>query len=261
MKLLQGLRTVRLAVSVLLPLFCSNSEAQSPSFEVASIRVDRSGVNSSNWHDQKSRMTATNVSLRRLIAFAYQVHDFQVAGPDWLRSDRFDIQAEAPEWAEKDKRPIIMRNLLVERFNLVVHVASKQLPTYALTLAKQGPKLQSVDQGGASGVTSTRGSLILQRASMQEIVDSLSRIVDRPVIDKTGLAGGFNGGLHWTPVDQDADSAAAGSAPDNGPSLFTAIQEQFGLKLVPQKALIRMLVIDRVEKIPTENEGRDASAT
>jgi uncharacterized protein (TIGR03435 family) len=234
--------------------FCSQAQAQSPTFDVASIRVSNSGDSSSYWHDQRSRMMATNVSLQKLITFAYEVHDFQISGPGWLRSQRFDIQAEAAEWAEKGKRPIIMQNLLTERFNLAVHRTTKNLTVYALIDTSQGPNLSPVDAGGTSGVTSNRGHLTLKKASMKELVDSLSRIVDRPVIDKTGLTGAFNGELRWMPDNEQADSTQSSvTASDDGPSLFTAIKEQFGLKLIPQRASVEMLVIDRVEKLPTEN--------
>jgi len=199
-------------------------------------------------------MTVTNASLKKLIAFAYQVHDYQISGPDWLSSQRFDIQAEAPEWAKKEERPVILQNLLIDRFKLAVHHSTKSLPAYALAIAKGGPKLQAVDAHGTSGISSGRGNMTLQKASMQEIVDSLSRRLDRPVIDQTGLTGAFNGELHWTPDDDQADgNATAAAAADTGPSIFTALQEQFGLKLIPQKASVDFLIVDRVEKLPTAN--------
>lgn len=200
-------------------------------------------------------MTATNVSLRQLIVFAYQVHDFQIAGPDWLGSERFDIQAEGAEWANRPERPIILQNLLVERFKLALRHETKELPIFALVVAKNGLKLQSVDPNGTSGITSSRGSMTLEKASMKEIVDSLSQRVDRPVIDETGLTGAFNGALHWTPDDAQPSPGGTGdsAASDTGPSLFTAVQEQFGLKLIPQRGPVEVLVIDHVEKVPAEN--------
>lgn len=242
------------ALAALFLLSFSGLQAPSPAFDVASIWVDKSGVNSTHWHDQNSKMMATNVSLRKLIAFAYQLHDFQISGPDWLGSQRFDIQAEGPEWAKREQRPTIMQNLLVERFKLAVHRTTKELPAYSLIIAKNGPKLQQVAANGSSGVSSSRGRLTLQKASMKEIVDSISRQVDRPVIDNTGLSGAFNGELQWTPDDDTANAETGSSASsDAGPSIFTALQEQFGLKLVPQRGPVEVLVIDRVEKLPTEN--------
>ena len=245
-----GLRKISWLVS-----FAAMAWAQSPSFEVAAINLDKSGSGNSNWNDHTSRMTAINVSLRALIAFAYQVHDFQISGPDWLRSQRFDIQAEGAEWANRAERPTIMQNLLVERFKLALHRETKELPIYALVIAKNGLKLQSVDPHGESGVSSGRGYMTLKKASLKEIVDSLSRRVDRPVVDNTGLTGGFNGELHWTPDDEQSSPGGPGDSalPDTGPSLFTAIQEQFGLKLIPQKGPVEFLVVDHVEKVPTEN--------
>lgn len=231
------------------------ARTQSPSFEVAAINLDKSGSGSSHWNDHQSKMMATNISLRNLIVFAYQVHDFQISGPDWLRSQRFDIQAEGGAWANKTDRPVILQNLLVERFKLALHRETKELPIFVLVVAKEGPKLQSVTPTGSSGISSGRGNMRLEKASMKEIVDSLSMKVDRPVVDKTGLTGAFNGELHWAPDDVQSSPAgvsdSAGS--DTGPSLFTALQEQFGLKLIPQKSPVDILVIDHVEKIPTEN--------
>ena len=230
--------------------------AQSPAFEVAAIHPNKSDSHSSHWDDHRSRMTATNVSLQKLIAFAYQVHDFQISGPDWLRSQHFDIQAEGAEWVNKTQRPLIIQNFLIERFKLALHREAKELPIFALVTAKDGPKLQSVDPHGVSGISSGRGNMTLERASMKELVDSLSQRVNRPIIDKTGLTGAFNGELHWTPDEQQSSSAmiAGDSAIENvGPSLFTAIQDQLGLKLIPQRGQVELLVIDHVEKVPTEN--------
>jgi uncharacterized protein (TIGR03435 family) len=235
--------------------FAALACGQSQSFEVAAITLDKSGLNSSHWHDDRSRMTATNVSLRQLIVFAYQVHDFQISGPDWLRSQHFDIQAEGEHWANREERPAILQNLLVERFKLTSHRETKELPVFALVVAKDGPRLQSVKPNGNSGVSSGRGNMTLEKASMKEIVDSLSLKVDRPVIDKTGLTGAFNGELHWTPDDVQPSPPGAGDSalPDSGPSIFTALQEQFGLKLIARRGPVEVVVIDHVEKLPTEN--------
>lgn len=248
-----GLRKTSAILALLLSAVLAG--AQSPSFDVAAINLDKSGSGSSHWNDHYSKMTATNVSLRSLIGFAYQVHDFQISGPDWLRSQRFDIQAEGAEWANKAERPVMLQNLLLERFKLALHRETKELPIFALVVGKDGPKLQPVTANGRSGVSSSRGNMTLEKASMKEIVDSLSLKVDRPVVDKTGLSGAFNGELHWTPDDVQPAPAGGGDSAvsDTGPSLFTAIQEQFGLKLIPQKGPVEILVIDHAEKVPTEN--------
>lgn len=138
-------------------------------FEVAAIKPNKSGSNDSHWNDHSSKMTAANVTLRQLIAFAYGVHDFQISGPDWLRAEHYDIRAEGEAWASRDQRPLVLQNLLTDRFKLLIHRETKELPVYALVIAKDGVKLQRVNATGESCVSSSRGHMTLQKASMKDM--------------------------------------------------------------------------------------------
>jgi uncharacterized protein (TIGR03435 family) len=150
----------------------------------------------------------------------------------------------------------MLQNLLADRFRLVLHREQKTLPVYELVITNNGPKLHA-GKHGIGGVSSHRGYISGQNASMPELIDSLSRRVDRPVVDKTGLKGVYNFTLQWSPEDMHSMPSAqedGSEANDNsGPTIFTAIQEQLGLKLVPRKDQVEILVIDHVNKVPTEN--------
>ena len=148
----------------------------------------------------------------------------------------------------------MLQTLLVERFKLAFHHESKMLPAYALIVDKKGAKIQPVSSDGQSGTSSGRGRLAGTKVSMAEFADQLSRQVDRPVQDLTALPGVFNFKLEWTEDNRPVtpgDGAPAESA--LGPSIYVALQEQLGLKLEGRKLPIQILVIDHIERVPTEN--------
>ncbi len=151
----------------------------------------------------------------------------------------------------------MIRNVLADRFKFVFHREQRNLPIYALVAAKSGPKLLAVKDDGHSGSDSRRGHMTVH-GPMSTFAEALSRQIDRPIVDKTGLTGCFKGELDWTPDDNQAPasspSGSATAASENtGPSIFTAVQEQLGLKLIPQKGAVEILVVDHAERIPTEN--------
>ena len=243
------------------------------------------------------RFTATNVPLRDLIRFAYQLQNFQiVGGPDWLTSDRFDIVAKAE--GEVPSAPLgtagpmqmMMRSLLEERFKVSVHQEKRDLPIYALVFArsdkKLGAKLQpsTVDcqammtaamaRGGpplapppstpsgrpVCGMRSGPGQMMGGGFPLSQLASALSQMVQRVVVDRTELTGNFDLELTYTPdqMPQGPPGTPPPGAPPpppidpNGPSIFTALQEQLGLKLDSQRGPVDVLVIDRAER-PTEN--------
>lgn len=224
--------------------------------------------------------SAENISLLYLIRTAYglfNVPDDAFEGiPKWAKTERFDIVAKvnAADVNELHKitraqRGMMLQALLADRFELRVHFRSKELPVYALVIAKKGPKLEqakpgAVDPGGSKtagdpkqGGGSLRiapGELLGQAADMWVLKAMLTQIVGRTVLDKTGLTGNYNFKLNWTP---DENLAASGSATGNiddssAPSIFAALQEQLGLKLKSQKGPVEVLVVDHVER-PSEN--------
>jgi uncharacterized protein (TIGR03435 family) len=208
------------------------------------------------------------VPVRFLITFAYDLRRHQLTGgPDWLDSARFDIVAkperpvpDGPEGNDLLRR--MMQALLAERFGLVIHRETKEMPVYVLVLAKNGPKLTSAASGSRGpSIRMGRGQLQAQKAKAQMLANLLSNQLGRNVIDRTGLTDDYDFKLEWTPdISQPPDPGEKGfgegpeKAPTDpgGPSLFSAVQEQLGLKLEPQKGSVETVVIDRVEK-PTEN--------
>jgi uncharacterized protein (TIGR03435 family) len=208
-------------------------------------------------------LRADNINLRALMEFAFDVQNFQIAGgPAWIDSQRFDILAKPPEGGPAKEDAELSRSrlqaLLADRFQLKFHRDSKDAPVYALVAAKNGPKLKE-STGESRGLTGNAGSLIGEGASVQLLAGLLSRRTGRVVVDNTGLTGRYDFKLEWSPElgeptgkgrpEGPALSAEQPTASDLlGPSLFSALQEQLGLKLESQKAPVETIVIDRVEK-------------
>jgi len=199
-----------------------------------------------------------NVSLKQCIETAFDVKDYSLSGPSWLDSVRFDILAKPPAASMPSESTAalppdfngMLRTLLVDRFKLEFHRETKVLSAYALTVDKKGSKVQPVEgKDGRGGWGSGRGQIDVHGLTMAGFADVLSANLDRPVKDLTDLKGVFEFKLKWIPgdtVSAETDNPAAAS-------LFAAVQEQLGLKLEARKLAIEILVIDHVEKVPTEN--------
>lgn len=210
---------------------------------------------------QSTEVMTVSTTVRDLITFAYGVHAAQISGaPAWVESDKFDIRGK-PEGGGRPN-PIqfkrMLQKLLTDRFQFAFHRENKSVPVYALTVGKNGPKLtrSEADNPIPNLIPRGPGNLPARNVTMEEFAGNLQNaVVDRPVIDQTGLKGRFDFQLQWTP---DSPQAAAVRGPgepptppagaDTQPDLFTALQEQLGLKLASTKAEIDVLVIDRVEK-------------
>jgi len=175
--------------------------AQTLTFDVASIKPNRSDNTRSSMRGSEGRITMENVSLRKAILAAYGIPDdreYMLAGPDWLGSERFDIQATFPPATGQEQMRQMMQTLLRDRFKLALHRETKQLPMYALVVAKGGPKIHAVEDG--QGRTSSRvGQLEASKITMQKLADLLARMTGQPVIDSTGLTGAFDFKLEWSP--------------------------------------------------------------
>ncbi|HLH18705.1 MAG TPA: TIGR03435 family protein [Bryobacteraceae bacterium] len=221
-----------------------------PRFEVATIKPVSDTTGSSGIYTGHGNMKAENVTLKRRIIGAYGVGPNQVVGgPDWLDTDRFNIVAKSGQDINDDEvLNRMVQALLAERFGLVLHRESRTMPAYVLEVAKGGPKMEK-STGKRSNSTTTgnnsRGILKATDTGMELLAQLLARALDMPVIDRTGLDGVYNFTLQWTPE-------SAQSRPDAGPSIFTAIQEQLGLRLRAEKTAVPVLVIDRAER-PAEN--------
>ena len=228
-------------------------------FEVASIRPappQAAGRVSTRKSIDGARVIFTNVTVTDVIGAAYKIQQYQVAGPSAIGSWRFDVAAKIPDGAPEQQVPQMFQALLNERFKLAFHRETRVLPVYTLRVANGGPKLRMAES--ASGIQSDSNSTgwhVNAKASLLSFAEFLSLRLDRPVLDGTGLSGVFEIKADWAP-DPIAQPAAPGkeAAPDSalGPSIFTALQEQLGLRLESARGPVDVLVVDHVE-MPTEN--------
>jgi uncharacterized protein (TIGR03435 family) len=275
-----------------LPVHAQSTQTTSgpvPSFEVATVKPNRSGDQRLLIEMPLGRFITTGTTTKFLIAYAYKVKAFQVSGgPSWTDSERYDIDAKVPDSVAerafkvpfdqtKQQYLLMVQALLVDRFKLKVSYQTKELPVLALVVAKSGPKVREAKPGDAypSGIKDSdgraigrtwrmaRGQLIAQGISMESLGGVLSQYLGRTVLNQTGLKGDYDFTLQWTPDYRESEmlkgSEDARPETDNaplpdstGPSIFTAIQEQLGLKFESQKAPVQVLVIDHVER-PSEN--------
>jgi uncharacterized protein (TIGR03435 family) len=207
------------------------------------------------------RISMSGVTVKLLIQQAYGVKDFQiVGGPPWLGSERYDITAKPAEAATEDQVKVMIQALLKDRFQLQFRRETKELPTYALVVAKGGPKLKESEVAAGSGQgrgqlrMMGRGHFDAQGVPISNLATQLSNALGRSVIDKTGLQGNYDYKLEWTPDEgQGGPMRGPGgesSAPADNPgaSIFTALQDQLGLKLESTKGPVEILVIEKAEK-------------
>jgi uncharacterized protein (TIGR03435 family) len=241
----------RLAGVLFLTALLAFSQAPEPlAFEVASVKPNHSGRGDSHSDSDNDRITCVNMTLKRYIAKAYGVREDQISGPDWLGSERFDLVAKAPGQMHEADLMKMLQTLLADRFKVALHRENREGRVYALTIAKGGAKLKPVESTGNSSTNTSRAAMTVKQASMEQVAGALSRHVGFPVVDETGLAGVFDFKLTWDPA---ADALSSDEARDAGPSIFTALQQQIGLKLESRKRPVETLVIDHAERVPTEN--------
>jgi uncharacterized protein (TIGR03435 family) len=235
-----------------------------PSFEVATIKPSQPDTPGTAITVRGRMLQTRNTPLSMLLTFAYGIHPKQVTGaPPWVDSEKYDISAQPDgEGQPNDKQwRTMLQKLLADRFKLSFHRDKKELAVYAILVDKNGSKLtkNDTDPNGLPGLFFRGlGVLPARNATMVDFAGLLqSAVLDRPVIDQTGLAGRFDFTLTWTPDETQFGGLGIKipPPPDNAaapPGLFTAVQEQLGLKLDSTKAPVDVLVVDRVEK-PTEN--------
>ncbi|MBZ5633528.1 MAG: TIGR03435 family protein [Acidobacteriia bacterium] len=234
------------------------------------------------------QITWSNAALRNILMTAYDVQTYQVTAPDWLQTERYDIVAKVPAGATKAQVSVMWQNLLKERFGMVVHYESKEFQVDELTVAKGGSKLKETsdpniepltpaagplraDKNGVPelngsgailsifpGANGATASMIARGLTSSEIAIRLANSLRRPVIDKTGLTGKYDFVLEFTP-DLSGIPLPAGfpgptdGASDPGTNIASAVEKQLGLKLTSTKGKLDVIVVDRAEKIPTEN--------
>ena len=244
----------------LVAFLCSAACAQS--FEVASIHASEAGLRTGNVHTDPGIFSIHNMTLHFCIEWAYDVRPLQITGPAWLNEVRFDINAKAPDHnADDDQLRLMLRAMLADRFGLQVHHEQKEQQVFALTVAKNGPKFHPQGTKDASRFTESasddatsfsedKTGAMADHVTMDDVSNKVSELLNRIVVDKTGLTGRYDFRLDLTPyMTADADGAKA----DIMSILFAGFNDQLGLKLEAGKESVDLLVVDAVNKTPTEN--------
>jgi uncharacterized protein (TIGR03435 family) len=240
---------VTLAALLLSLTIIAVAQNQPLAFEVAAIKPSKVEDGSSGILSGNGRIYGHNVTLKRCIIGAYGVRSSEIiGGPDWLDSERVEITAKGEPLGERALMRML-QTLLADRFKLALHHEMKRLDGYALEV-NNGRKLEKAD-GKVANISNGRGHIVATNFSMVQFAEVLSRQVDLPVFNRTGLDGVFNIDLQWTPGG-DRPARPDDLTPFDGLTIFTAIQEQLGLRLHAQRVPVDVIVIDHAEK-PSRN--------
>jgi uncharacterized protein (TIGR03435 family) len=228
-----------------------------PTFERASVQPSQSQETTSSYNTKPGALSIRNKSLKDCIRLAYDVKVAQLSGgPKWVETERYDIEAKAARPVGDPQLMAMLQTLLKDRFKLDIHREMKMFPGYAITVVKSGLQIREVEPGPGH-VDLRRGSMNAQRLSMVKLAQTLSDLLNVPVVDATAVPGVFDFRLAWTPTidvgrpglsGDDTQDPSVLPASTSEPSLFAAIQEQLGLKLEARKAPLDVLVIHRAEK-------------
>jgi uncharacterized protein (TIGR03435 family) len=254
-----------------------------PEFEVASIRpvppgTPYGGMRGGPGTSNPGQIVYESTTLRAVTARAYGVQRFQVIGPPWIDQERFDITAKVPPNTTTQQFQLMHQRLLADRFKLELHRENRTATAYEMTIAKAGLKMKespaqetplpapgafppSAPVGSGLMVNDSEGKIELrgERVTMRQIIVWLTDQTDRPIVDKTGLTGRYDFTMLWTPGNEAATSDASPGAGtgivygDVGDTVYSALEKYLGLKLVSRKNQVEMLVIDHLERVPTEN--------
>lgn len=255
-----------------------------PAFEVASVKISAPftpgpgrgpRVTPGCGKPDPAMVRCTYVTLEMLLMRAYDLKIYQIEGPAWIETERYDVMAKVPDGVPADKIPAMLQALLTERFAVKLHKETRSLPAYELSVAKGGPKLKEVDVssgpvggigfgGGVNGSRSVRGNF-----TIDQLMNYFTRSLSRPVFDNTGLKGTYqieltylgdeNDGMgrlfvpNGPPDDGRGDAGRQQDASAPIATLFQAVQQTLGLKLDSKKAPVEMIIIDSATKVPTEN--------
>jgi uncharacterized protein (TIGR03435 family) len=282
-------RSVLLALGLITTgvAFGQATQTAAPAFDVASIKPAAPGQRGRMIRGMPGgRLNVTNMPLKELIQLAYHVQPFQITGgPPWLASESWDIVAKPDADPGPNQMPLMLQSLLADRFAFKFHKETRELPVYALVLGKQGDKTPGLTEskpGSCTQIDPAAGpppmpapgqkptvkpcgrimmgfnTLDATAQTLDQLATVLSRTLGRTVIDKTGLTGKYDMHLEWTPDESQMSQiqlppdAPKPTFDPAGPSIFTAVQEQLGLKLESQKGPVEVFVIDHAEK-PAEN--------
>jgi uncharacterized protein (TIGR03435 family) len=245
----------RIGIAALLTVCLGMQVGNAAEFEAASLKPSKAGSGRGSMRMDSTRLTYTNVSVRECIASAWNVKDYQIDGPDWLRTDRYDLAATAGAPVEEDALKSMLQTLLLERFHMKVHLEKRDLPVYAMVVSKNGAKLKDAAAPGRPAIRMNGGGVVFTSVTIADLIDLMSRAhlaeLDRPVVDDTGLTGRYDVTINLFGTQEEMKSAL--SKGDFGSSIFTLIQEQLGLRLEPKKLPLQMVVVDQAERTPSQN--------
>ncbi|HLK65353.1 MAG TPA: TIGR03435 family protein [Bryobacteraceae bacterium] len=235
--------------------------AAPPSFEVASVRVSTigkaggEGSRRENIQTSPDSLTMRNVSLKSAIRWAYHVFDYQVSGPDWLQSERYDINAKSAGTVNEDQLRLMLQVLLADRFKLEVHHQTKEFSAYVLLVGKGGPKVHESKEDGEFSMQPDQKRMVVtvQHAPVSQLTEMLSNIFRAPVVDQTDLKGRYDLTINVAKYLSEMQPTAGGAPPDPLSLITMGLQEELGLKLESKKMNLDLVVVDHAEKVPVEN--------
>jgi uncharacterized protein (TIGR03435 family) len=275
---------MRFLAATLLAILSAAAQSPDPAqqFEAASIKPgpppDMRGMRVSSRGGPGSNdpglFTCENCAIAGLISRAFDIRDYQLSGPDWIQNTRFNVSAKIPPGVTKEQFRQMLQNLLAERFQMTFHRDKKEMPVLNLVVMKSGAKFKEskpvevapdddaprpsgppkkdtngfpilpAGKGQSMSISNDRAAVRAGEESMADFAAMLAGQLRQPVIDATGLAGKYDIAMLWVP----------GDSPDNpGPTIYAALQEQLGLKLESKKGMVEIVVVDHIEKTPTEN--------
>jgi uncharacterized protein (TIGR03435 family) len=237
---------------------------QNPAFDVASVRVSQSDGEHrgprENIQVSPDGVIMRSVSMRNCTRWAYHVTPYQVTGPDWINSQRYDINAKAAGQMSEDQLRVMMQTLLSERFKMEAHRQTKEMQAYLLQVGKNGIKVKESGTDGEIDVKpdQQRMSVSIQRATMSHLIDVLANVFRAPIIDQTGLAGKYDVTVNMAKYIPDMSGGRGpggepAAPPDPQAIIMRGLQEELGLKLEPKKMAVDLVIIDHAEKVPVEN--------
>jgi uncharacterized protein (TIGR03435 family) len=221
-------------------------------FEVASVRPSQAG-NEKTVESGPGSLTMRSISLTRCIAWAYEVEEYQVSGPGWMNDARFEVLGKSSTPAKEPELRRMLQTLLADRFKLALHRQTKEMQALVLTVGKNGHKLEPTETEGSPSFQTGKLNLTGKGATIGQLTQFISHEIHIPVIDHTGLTGKFNYFLDINAYVTEEMRKGPGPPPEASSILAQAIQAQFGLKLDSKKVAVEVLVIDHVEKTPSEN--------
>lgn len=236
-------------------LSAQSPSSKQPGFEVASVKPNPDlgppGDIPSNMDNSPGHFVMRDKPLRFFIEWAYDLKDYQVVGPEWIKIDnRYDVVANATGPANNDQMRPMLQALLAERFQMKSHFEKRELSVYALLPGKGEPKLKKADPNEPQRLSGDSSGTEFHNFPLSRMTFLLTRRMDRPALDLTGLAGNFDYKVDLTGLGRGMGSSGYDG---EGRSVFQAVQEDLGLKLEPRKSPVDVLVIDSVNKVPTGN--------